>query len=76
MPKKTKRMIREQWPLVRKVKIRGDTRFLVDGRPHRERKFFTEQADALVQADVWARERENQGTEALEMQRIFGPAFV
>lgn len=51
---------------MRKVAIRGERRFLIDGRPHRKRLFLREKDCALAQADVWARERENQGIEALE----------
>ena len=68
MPKKKdkkKRVIREDWPLVRKVTVHSNVRFLVDGRPHRERLFFKTEQDALVQADTWARELENQGIEAM-----------
>lgn len=65
LPKK-RRYIREEWPRIRKVLLRGQTRFQVDGRPHKERVFFRTESDALVQADVWARERTNQGIEALE----------
>jgi integrase len=66
MSQKKRRYIRENWPKVKKVLIRNQPRFQVDGRPHRERAFFRNESDALVQADVWARERENQGIEALE----------
>ncbi|MHA3774532.1 tyrosine-type recombinase/integrase [Verrucomicrobiota bacterium sgz303538] len=67
MPAERRTPIRKEWLKVRKVSLRGDTRFLVDGRPHKERLFFREKNDALVQADVWARERQNQGIEALEV---------
>lgn len=67
MPRKKKRTyLRKEWPKVSKVFIRGEPRFRVDGRPQKERLFFREENDALVQADVWARERQNQGIEALE----------
>ena len=69
MPKKKdvkKKLIREEWPLIRKVMVRSSLRFLVDGRPHRERKYFKTAQEAEVQADLWARELENQGIEAME----------
>jgi integrase len=63
---KKRRYIRAEWPKVQRVLIRGEVRFKVDGRPHKERLFFRDENDALVQADVWSRERQNQGIEALE----------
>lgn len=66
MPKKKRPHIRTEWPVVQKVVVRGEARFKVDGRPHKERKFFRARNEAHIQADVWARERENQGVEALE----------
>lgn len=66
MPKQKRQRIRDDWPKIVRVSVRGETRFKVDGRPHKERVFFREKNDALVQADVWAQERENQGLEALQ----------
>jgi integrase len=65
MSRKKKQIVREDWPRVRRVTVRGQERFIVDGRPHKERKFFKNEQDAEVQADVWARERTNQGIEGL-----------
>ena len=65
MSRKKKQIVREDWPRIRRVTVRGQERFIVDGRPHKERKFFKSEQDAEVQADVWARERTNQGIEAL-----------
>jgi integrase len=65
MSRRKKRLIRKDWPRVRRVTVRGQERFIVDGRPHKERRFFKNEQDAAVQADVWARERTNQGIEAL-----------
>jgi integrase len=67
MPKKKARSyIRSQWPKVQRVKIREEVRYRVDGRPHKGRLFFQEKNDAEVQAEVWSREQQNQGIEALE----------
>src|ERR1035437_8614496 len=65
MSRKKKSIIREDWPRIRRVRVRGRERFLGDGRPHKERLFFKSEQDAAVQADVWAAERTNQGIEAL-----------
>jgi len=66
MPAKRKKPLRNEWPKVHKVSIRDQVRFKVDGRPQKERLFFRDKNDALVQADVWALERQNQGIEALD----------
>jgi hypothetical protein len=66
MPNRKRSCLRQEWPKVQKVIVRGETRFKVDGRPQKERLFFRERDDALVEAEVWARERENQGVDALE----------
>jgi hypothetical protein len=66
MPNRKRSYLRKESPKVQKVVVRGETRFKLDGRPQKERLFFRERDDALVQAEVWARERENQGVEALE----------
>lgn len=66
MPKPKRSYLRKDWPKVRKTTVRGEPRFLVDGRPQKKRLFFRDKNDALVQADVWSRERQNQGIEALE----------
>jgi hypothetical protein len=56
MPSKKRTCLRKDWPKVHKVAVRGELRFLLDGRPLEERFFFREKNDALVQADFWARE--------------------
>lgn len=64
---KQRRTIRKAWPRVSELKNGGSSRFLVDGRPFRERKFFDREDSALVLAEVWANEKENHGVEGFQI---------
>jgi integrase len=64
---KRKAPVRKAWPRVTEIKLRGEARFLVDGRPLKERKYFDDKDAAVVTAEAWANERENAGLEGLLM---------
>ena len=53
--------IREDWPRIRKIVVKGMDYYQVDGRPHFKRKAFASLGEAKVQADKWATTRERYG---------------
>jgi integrase len=54
--------LREEWPRIREVTVKGIDYFQVDGRPHFKRQSFDNLADAKAQAEKWAGARARYGT--------------
>ena len=54
--------IRDEWPRIREVTVKGINYFQVDGRPHFKRMSFTSITDAKTQAEKWENTRARYGT--------------
>jgi len=53
---KRKKPVRKRWPRVTEVKLHGEDRFLVDGRPYKERSYFEDKDEALGSWSLGARQ--------------------
>lgn len=54
--------LRDNWPRIRPVTVKGSAFYQVDGRPHFKRKTFSLLADARTQAEKWENTRARYGT--------------
>lgn len=54
--------IRDEWPRIREVTVKGINYFQVDGRPHFKRLSFTSVTEAKAQAEKWENTRARYGT--------------
>jgi integrase len=54
--------LRDVWPRIRVVTVKGTDYFQVDGRPHHKRQAFKSLASAREQAEKWEKSRVRHGT--------------